>query len=350
MKEFLISQARRRVYRLIPTDNVWPPVQAVDFEPDSCYVRLWLNEMYLAHSRILYKTRSPLVHAICGLNHEDFRFVVGPSQRGDLPAGFERLLNLNYSLLGPVPYRGGDLELLITLSAIELNDYGDHLLKVLGTLSELICSSEIKATLPLVGIFKSGVEGLFGMDRLKMHLGVHDTLTPTVDSPHRLLPGYRVVIDCTDNEVDPGMLWVRDGRLCKGANIQSASPFESADYLLFSIESINRRGDDLPSVREAWNATIERALHGSDDEVDLAFSSFKMLVLMSPDLVWKDQQLRIETLNDRISVVRTQMGRRGFMSFDTSLAGALKQEQLAAHSTPQKMDLSREQLINLDWR
>jgi hypothetical protein len=357
MKSLLVSQTKRLVYRQIPDGNVWPSVPTTHFDADNTdnrYIRIWLNEMYLAHSRVLYQTRSPLVHATCRINYggeaQDFPFVAGPIQRGDLRIGLDRIVSVNYSLLGPVPYRGGDLELLITLSAMVLNDYGDQLLNVLGTLSELVGGSEIKAALPLMKPLKSGVEGLLGMEHLKMHLGVHDTLTPGVASHHRLSTGYRAVIDRVDSEIEPRMLWVRDGRLCEGASLESARPFNSADYLLFSIESVDRRGDDLPSVTQAWDATIRLAAVGSDEEVDLVFASFRMLVLTSPDLIWEEKQFRIRFLADRISMIRAQMGRRGFMSFDTSLAGALKEEQLAAHSGSEWRDLSREQLIRLDWR
>src|SRR5262249_48080137 len=157
---------------------------------------------------------------------------------------------------------------------------------------------------------KRGIEGLFGLEGHTVHLGVHDTFTPGVGAPHRLTAGYRVV---TDSGIDPSTLWVRDGRLCSGRNLESAAPFGGADYFVFYLEKIDARGDDSPSVREAWDATIEKAARSSEQEVDLALNAFKGIVLTSPDLIWNDQQARIRDLVDRVKAIRTVMDRRGFV-------------------------------------
>jgi hypothetical protein len=262
------------------------------------------------------------------------------------------MVNLNYSLLGPVPYRGGDVELLIALVAMEATDYGDQLLDVLGMLSQLTSRGELKAALPFLQPLKRGVEGLFGIKEHEVHLGMHDTFSSGVGTPHRLTPGYRVVMDVTNNQLDPATLWVREGRLCSGPNLQSATPFEGADYFLFCLEKVDVRGDDTPSVREAWDATTEKAANSSGQEVDLAVSAFKTIVLTSPDLIWNDKQARILDLIDRVKAIRALMERRGFVpgDFDTSLAGALAERELASRPSAEAGHLSREEIVNLSWR
>jgi hypothetical protein len=284
---------------------------------------------------------------------QELRLVVGPGQTENLGAALDRIVNLNYPLLGPIPYRGGDLELLIALVAIKATDYGDQLLDVLGTLSQLTGTGELKAALPFLQPLKRGIEGLFGMQDLAVHLGVHDTFTSGTSTPNRLMPGYRVVMDGTDSQTNSDTLWVRNGRLCGGPNLKSATPFEGADYFLFYLEKVGMRGDDIPSVREAWDATIEKAVQSSDQEVDLALSAFKASVLTSPDLIWSDQQARILDLIERIKTIRLLKDRRGFVpnDFDSSLAGALAdREKRAGRADADLSRLSRAQTISLSWR
>lgn len=359
LKGVFVAGAEQRLYSLIPNDHAWPLIPDGDFEPDACYLRVWLNDMYLAHKRVLYQTRSPLVHAACRFNYanaaQDLRLIVGPGQSENLGTALDRMVNLNYPLLGPVPYRGGDVELLIALAAMETNDYGDQLLDVLGMLSQLTGRGELKAALPFLQPLKRGVEGLFGMQELKVHLLVHDTFTSGTGTPNRLTPGYRLVMDVINSRIDPATLWVRDGRLCSGANLQSATPFEGADYFLFSLEKVSVRGDDTPSVREAWDATIKVAatMKSSEQEVTLALSAFKEIVLTSPDLIWNDQQARIVALIDRVKAIRTLMERSGFVpsNLDTSLASALAEwQELAGYPGAETRRLSREEIINLNWQ
>lgn len=357
LRRVFVAAAEQRFYSLIPTNHAWPWIPDEVFEPDACYLRVWLNDMYLAHKRFLYQTRCPLVHAACHFNYagaaQDLQLVVGPGQSENLRTALDHTVNLNYLLLGPVPYCGGDIELLITLVAMEATDYGNQLLDVLGLLSQLTGRGDLKAALPFLQPLKRGVEGLLGIQGLKVHLGVHDTFTYGDGLPNRLTPGYRVVMDVTDCQIDPATLWVRDGRLCSGANLQSATPFEGVDYFLFYLEKVGARGDDSPSLREAWNATIEKAAQSSEQEVDVALNAFKAIVLTSPDLIWSDKQVRIQKLIERVKAIRALHERRGFVpsNFDTSLAGAVAEwQELAGRPGTENRHLSREEIISMSWR
>jgi len=357
LKGVFVADSKQRFYGSIPNDHVNPPITEGDFEPDASYLRFWLNDMYLAHKRVLYQTRCPVVQATCRFTYansmQDLHLIVGPGQSEKLSAALDRMINLNYPLFGPVPYRGGDVELLIALVAMEVTDYSDMLVDVLGLLSQLAGRGELKAALPFIQPLKRGIEGLFGMQKLKIHLGVHDSFTSNTSAPNCLKSGYRVVIDIAHNNIDPATLWVKDGRLYEGSNPQAINPYNKADYFLFSLEKSSTRGDDMPSVRDAWDATIKQATQSNDQEVDQALSAFKAVVLNSPDLIWNDQQARIQTMVDRLKTIRTLMGRRGFVqsNFNTSLASALDEwQELVSHSDGKKRQLTRDELIHLNWR
>ena len=357
VKDFFVSEAEQCIYGKIPNDHVWPKIDQEVLEPDESYLRIWLNDMYLAHKRVLYQTRCPLVHAICRFNYassqRDLRLVVGQGQSENLGSALDRMVNLNYPLLGPVPYTGGDVELLMALVAMEVTDYGNQLLDVLGILSQLTGRGELKAALPFLHPLKKGAEGLFGMKGLKAHLVMHDTFSSGNSSPNRLTSGYRVVMDKTEERIDPGTLWVRDGRLCSGPELESAKPFKGSDYFLFYLERVSVRGDDIPSIREAWDTAIEKAVQSNDQEVDLALSAFKETVLKSPDLIWNDREKWIISLIDKVKAIQVLKERRAFLSnqLDTSLASAVADQlEPAGRGSNITQRLSREDLIRLNWR
>lgn len=356
-KAIFVGEAQPCFYTKIPNDHVWPHIEQEVLGPKECYLRIWLNDMYLAHKRVLYQTRCPIVHASCRFNYassqRDLRLVVGPRQSEHLGSALNHMVNLNYPLLGPVPYIGGDVELLIALMAMEVTDYGNQLLDVLGILSQLTGRGELKAALPFLQPLKQGAEGLFGMQGLKAHLGMHDTFSAGDSSPNRLISGYRVVIDKTEDNIDPGTLWVREGRLLSGPDLESARPFKGSDYFLLYLEKVDARGDDISSIREAWDTTIEKAIQSNDQEVDLALSAFKAAVLKSPDLICKDREKRILSLIDKIKAIRTLMQRRAFLpnQLDTSLATAIAEQPLpASRSSKMARQYSREGLIGLSWK
>jgi hypothetical protein len=355
LKGLLMDSAEQYFYGRIPNEHVSPEIAETDFEPEACYLRVWLNDMYLAHRRVLYQVRQPLVHAACkfeyGSETRDLRLVVGPGQSAKLTAGLEHIANLNYPLLGPVPYLGGNVELLITLMAMQTADYGKQLLDLLGTLGQLTGRGEIKTALRFLEPLKTGIEGLFGMRGAEVHLGVHDTFGSGASAPNRLTPGYRVVMDARAGQIDPATLWVRDGRLCRGTVPESATPFDAADYFLFYLEKLDQRENDLPSVREAWTAAIKAAQRATEKDLDFALAVFKAAVVDSPDLILSDQIARVTALNDKVKVVRAATERQGFVSVDTSLDGALnEQRELAGDPRAETRNLSREDLIALNWR
>jgi hypothetical protein len=353
LNKVFVTAAEQRLYHAIPGDHISPSIPQADFTADKCYFRVWLSDMFLAQTRVGYKAYSPIVHATCRFNYDgatrDLRLVMGPGQSQILNAARDRTVNLNYSLLGPVPYLGGDVELQLALVALQSADYGDQLLDVLGELSQLTGSGEIRSALAFVQPLKKGIEGLFGLQNYRVQLGVHDTLSSAAGAPNRLRAGYRVVMGVTDDRFDPATLWVQEGRLFRGADLRSATPFDAADYLLFSLEKIDSRGTDIPSVQRAWSATTAKAL--SDKPVlDRARSAFVEVVMASPDLIGIDKRQLIYAMKDELDEYRSGQERFGFEATDTSLTGALARRRAFERAAGiEDREFSQEEIDALVW-
>ena len=309
VKSIFVGEAAQRVYIAIPPDHVSPFKKETLFKPDEAYIRIWVNDMFLNHRRVLYQTRSPLVHAFCRFLYrgevKELPLVAGSGQIGGLRLAVDRVVNLNYPVVGPVPFQGGEVEIILALVAVEAADYGNQLLDVLGTLSELTGKGELKLGLQLLKPLKRGLEGLFGLDKVKAHLGVHDTFAAGESSPNPLHSGYRVVFDATRDQIDQRQLWVKKGRLCVGSTPQAAQPFEGTDYFMFYIEGIQERDDwsILNSIKGAWDETISKVQSGNNDDINLAFVAFKSVVLESPDLIWSDRARLIDALSKKVQQV-----------------------------------------------
>jgi len=102
LENLIYGKAAQRLYTPIPNDHVSPSIPAGEFEPDGCYLRVWLSDMYLAHKRELWRTCSPAVHLTCRFQYagavQELPLIIGPGQNKDLksprPCGQPELLPL----------------------------------------------------------------------------------------------------------------------------------------------------------------------------------------------------------------------------------------------------------------
>lgn len=353
VKSVFVGEAPQRIYAAIPPDHVSPFKQEKPFQPDKAYLRIWINDMFLNHRRVLYQTRYPLVHAFCRFLYrgrmEEVPTIAGTSQIDGLTSALDRVLNLNYRLIGPIPFRGGEVEILLGLVAVEAAEYASQLLDVLGSLSDLTGRGELKLALQFLQPLKRGVEGLFGLQKVRLHLGVHDTFTTGESSPNQLCPGYRAVIDARQDQVDQSRLWVKQGRLCTGPSLEAARPFEETDYLLFYIERMNKRDDlsALDSIQGAWDETISKATSGAEEDIDLAFQTFRGIVLQSPDLIWSDQVRLIDGLSKKVRQIVKIRSRRRFTA--VPLETGIEQSLAQGVSIAEAELLDRAHVLQMSW-
>ena len=309
VKSALVSETAQRCYTAVKPDHVNPPQKYEEFEPNETYLRVWLNDMYLTHNRVLYSTRIPIVHALCRFlyqgSFEIVPIIAGPGQIKELSFDLENVLNINHRLIGPVPFTGGEVEIVLALFALEIADYGDQFLEVLGTLSELTCSGELKTAFKFMQPLKKGLEGLLNLKKTTPHLGIHDTFTSSGAAPQPLIPGYRVIINAPSDDIDLDKLWVDRGRLLYGTSLDEALPFKGADYLLFYIERLAERDDwsILASISQAWDEVIIKANKEDDKELSMAINNFMGLVFASQDLIWSDQVRLIDALKKRVKKI-----------------------------------------------
>lgn len=354
LKNLLVSAAAQRLYLAIPPERADPPFDAAPIEAENAYLRLWLTDMFLARRRVLGQTRYPIVQAYCRFLFDgatqEINLVVGPGQIPGLGQATDRVISENYPIFGPVPYAGGDVEVLLALTHMQAADFGQDLVDVLGSISQLAASTEVQLAGRFLVPVKQWLDSAFGMKKMQAHLVLHNTFSTADSAPNRLHSGYWLVMDVTNqSRPDAHMLWVKEGRLHQGPAMEEAQPFEGADYFLFYIQKLTRRDDfsSVPSVWKAWKAVIERATQGSEAELDFAFATFRGAVLTSPNFLENDQMALLTRLRDRVRAIRRAPVRSGFLQRSHDINAVMA--EAAAVMAPVHT-ISREELIKMNWR
>ncbi len=218
------------------------------FQPGAHYFQVRVNEMFLAYSRQWFSEYDPLVFVVSEFIYdkhvETLPYIVGPSmleQFGQqLPSG---MIFADTKVAGVHPYQGGALNLAVVLYRIKRNDYARALLKVVESAANALdFSTALSSYTKVAGTVLDGVESLLGLGDTVPLIGAR--FGKDIDAGDRLEPSFFVLIDAPEETVDVNQLWVRENTLCAGPSMATATPFRSADYVLYSIAQSSSRSEE----------------------------------------------------------------------------------------------------------
>jgi hypothetical protein len=296
----LFQTARKGETRLpsrvsIPSSHVDEPERlGPPLEPDRHYFQVRVNEMFLSHARQWYAQYDPLVFVGSEFIYDKAEtavpVMVGPSllerfgKKRDLPGGtvFE-----DTRVAGLHPYRGGRLAVTVMLYRVQRVNYARELLKVVdSTVGALDFSTAVGAYTKVAGAVLDGVDALLGLGSAQAVVGYRREMDP--DAGDAMAGGYFALIDAPEADVDIDRLFVRKGRLVEGDALDTAQPFRSADYILYSLSSTATRSDErMLSFYPQWQRTLQEAALPSDQGWTSAKSNMLALyqsMVLSPDL------------------------------------------------------------------
>jgi hypothetical protein len=287
---------------------------ALALERDKHYVKIRLNAMRIANTRVAWKKYYGCVHTHTTLadlrtGHAEFHSVSTPAKlAGPDPKNADRILLVDLPVVGPVPYRGGDITLEIGLFAVQSSDLADSFLEVLKTMSKAGGVSFVEAAAPFIQPLKQGAERLFGLQE-------HSTLiTGVARGFPAVQTGSYLVTNAPSALVEPAKL-----HLDENYRIMPAShPLNSYAYLVFSIEAGTEREDwaAIPDLRRA-HETLQSLLKDkktTQSKAEEAYAFFRRLAITSPDLIRADadELVRKENakLQDAFGATRTVAARK----------------------------------------
>jgi hypothetical protein len=308
VKNLLVHETIRPTYYRVPTGHVDVAVDDTPLEPEQAYFSLRVSDMFLAHDRKLYKTRYPGLYAFSRfLAVSEYREAVsfsGPRELKGLSADMSRVIGRNYRVLGPIPYRGDEVEVLIGLLALEGEDLAERILNLMNCLASIAGGGKISVPLSMLDPMKGSLEELLGLSRTELCIGLHDRLGGgnSVAGPG-VIPGYFVVANTPASRLNPSESWVREGQLLVGSAPADARPPQGFDYFLLSLERVNERPDwsSLDLVAPRLKSLSELvASSTSDKDINTEFALFKGAVLLSSDLIQRDRTRIILGMKNRI--------------------------------------------------
>jgi hypothetical protein len=282
-----------------------PGLPPAPIPPDGAYVTVTLASLRLVRIREGLQKFCPVVHSQLVVSHRsgkdaEFQTVTTPSALQELDAAhLDRVIQTNVKLLGPVPYRDGDIRAEIGLFSLKTADLLQPYLALLGTISAAAGVTLVGRALTFAPLLSQGIQLLTGGSAKQLlEIGLKGGI-PARTGWFLIARAPRAEIDRSSLLVDP-----QDFRLT-----QEGRP-PPWPYMLLRIESADRMGawTDIPELLAAFEA-IGVAVRGRKPaDVQEAVSIFRATATFCPDLLLKHVKELIRQVDEQVDLA---MGGRG---------------------------------------
>lgn len=270
VKEKVSSRAWPGAAEWIPAARVGPRPEPAPspFVVDATYLRVWLTEAHLSHSRKWFTEWHPLVHAAVARSYgnttEEQVAIINPGSIPGFDGAAAASVALNKPLTPLLPFPGGTVSLNAGLVAVKGDNSVRQLIDVVGGFGGLITSIPLSTGIAIATQVVNGFETLFGLGGNVGTLAYDSTLAlDGGGAAVALAPGYLAVLDEAPSQ---GTLWVREGRLIAWPG-QGPSTTVPGSYLLLRLESrvdrddwrhLNEIEEPLFAARRAADAETRR--------------------------------------------------------------------------------------------
>ncbi|MFZ4816375.1 MAG: hypothetical protein ACOYL5_17705 [Phototrophicaceae bacterium] len=289
------QNAKRYIYAPIPKARVDIPYDDTPLVADGSYLRVWLNEMFLARSREWFKEWYPAVQASVNLRFADqpavtfSRVVRAPNE------ALARGVLMNYPLTELLPYRGGTVQIEAALLAFMGSDSIATSLRLLENVGKLV-AAPLGQTLAIAQTVTAGIDELVGAVDGKVHLALHQTLVSTPSVANALRPGYIATINATEAQLDINQLSVKESRL-----LYKGQPLEGYDYFLLQIEKVTARDDwQLSYIDDLLDRTVQATIDGDAVKAETFRKALNFAVYQSDDLTYTDKRRVLALIKERL--------------------------------------------------
>jgi hypothetical protein len=282
------------------------------FEAGKHYFVVRLNEMFLAREREWASKYDPLVTVVSEFIYNGAEVsvptAIGPSvlAKGGTATPVGRMAFVDTRVAGIHPYQGGRLTLTIILYKVQRSNHAKDLLDLIGIGAKALdFASALTPYLKIAGTLLSGIESMLRLDGTQPVIG--QRIERDQDASGGIRPGYHALIDLPLKGVDETKFWVKRSQLCYGDSLASATPFEAADFMLYSVVRDELRSDlELLPFRADWARVRREAQTSVADawtNAKINLASLIQVVRESPDLTadqaekvvaeWKAEAVRL---------------------------------------------------------
>ena len=253
---------------------------------DSDYLHVFLRSMRVAHVRKGLHKFFGTVHSFASLPHATdqqaaFHVITTPGSLRDIDSDhLDRIVVMNQRLLGPIPYRGGDLALELGLFSIQSTDLAAPFLGLLEKLASAAGVAYVQTATPFVEPIRQGVEMLLGGSATTLEIGV-STRFPAPQT------GYYLVMRAPKGAVDVSKLVVGPDFRVTSTTGQALDPYP---YMVFSIEASGTRADwqSVPELVQVYQELKSGIRSRDNSRIQTTRAAFRAAALTSPELLASD--------------------------------------------------------------
>lgn len=297
-------------YGKIPAAQTPNDVELREVKRDEEYLHIYLKSMRIGYARRGLKTYYGAVHSYISLLHRSgkakFNVVTTPGDLQELDSKrIYNVLNFNKPLLGPIPFRGGNVEVEIGLFSIEAANLAKPFISLLSEMSTLAGVTFISAALPYAGAIEKGINLLAGAtDESILEIGISTAY-------NKIETGYYAVIAAHRDKVN-----INDIRIAKDFAITDAQGNSLSDYpyIVFEVFTSAKRDDwfDIPEISGAYKKLQEDVNKADYTAAKESLAAFKRAVYFSNDLIRRDSEEIFKQVNDEVTgfLGTTQTGTR----------------------------------------
>ncbi|WP_432988578.1 hypothetical protein [Dactylosporangium sp. CA-233914] len=277
------------------------PGRATPVKADSAYLSAHLVSMHVSDQRAGTRrihasvTSRVSLQSRTGENVEFVTLVTPEAIRGARPGTLDRIVLMDKRILGPVPYRGGDVELQVGLFAIPTTDLLEPYLGLVEEITKYVGVGYLAVPRMLVATAQAALNTLLGApDGPSLEIGLVASLSDPV-------PGYYCVVRASRDDPSLRHLAIaEDRRLVRPDG--SAVQFP---YLVVGVTAATRRDDwaGSPELQGAYEAVREAVKDGDLVRAEQALAMFGRVAVFSPDLLAEDGRRLRDLVRDQVHLV-----------------------------------------------
>lgn len=236
-----------------------------------------MRQMWLADERKLWRTFQPYLAVVADFIQSGERrtqpALLGSSELHKSQALIkdkDAIEFRNIRVVGPIPYEGDNVELLITLFRVETANWLARTLDAVEGIATAVSAGGLLAAKPVADTIVAAVTRFLGEDSLELRCGQYRGWSraedPTSPGPNDLRPMNYVVMNRPPDGTEEAMaakFTVRDGRLHAVGADGKVEPYTDHDYVLIGVEARKLRDDykKLPFYK-LWLETKQRLDEG----------------------------------------------------------------------------------------
>jgi len=283
-----------------------------EIERDRAYFSVEVKELFLADGRRWWVEYSPavliIVEFIYGNQKISLPTLVGPNtirqKNGQSPQG---VVLENTLVAGPYPFRGGRVAITAMLYRVQHHNYARSLLNFSESVSSAIgVPADVGTLLKIGGTVLDGLQTL-------LRLGDAEPIAAhRIEFERGALQGFRSSFCALiAGATDPKLLRVEDGgRLKIDLEDGQTNRFDRADYVLYSVNGRDRRGETstLPFATLQDQAR-SAALSGEDTGWTRAKATLLTVyqqMVVSPDLTTEEADEIMESFKAELLKLKRQ--------------------------------------------